>query len=93
MKVECQKVPIAFKIQLVVEALAPEFKQLRDLIDENKTFVPDLLPLLEELNNMLDGWRAPIEGPCGSSEYVTGDALRDKLRKDIEKNSQLGRLR
>jgi hypothetical protein len=68
MKVEFHKVPIAWKLQLTIEALIPEFRQLRDLLEENRTFIPDLIPLLEELNLALTGWRELINGPCGSSE-------------------------
>ena len=92
MNVECRKVPIAFKIVLEMTALAPEFKQLRDLLDENKTFYPDLLPLLEELNMMLDGWSSPITGPCGSEPdkpFVLYDETRDRLVA-LDKNSELG---
>ena len=82
MKATCSKVPIAFKIVLEMTALAPEFKQLRDLLDENKTFYPDLAPLLSELNMMLDGWSAPIEGPFGPGGIRVLDAQQDKPNKD-----------
>ena len=100
MKATCSKVPIAFKIVLEMTALAPEFKQLRDLLDENKTFYPDLAPLLSELNMMLDGWSAPIEGPFGpggirvldaqpDKPFVLYDETRDRLIA-LDKNSELG---
>ena len=102
MKATCSKIPIAWKLQLTIDALIPEFKQLRDLLEENKTFVPDLIPLLEELNIALTGWRELINGPCGSSEpivqnigsepdkpFVLYDETRDRLVA-LDKNSELG---
>lgn len=73
MNVKAEKVPIAWALELTIRALIPEFRQLRDLLEENKTFVPDLIPLLEELNLALTGWSAPIEGPCGykpNEDYI-----------------------
>ena len=91
MKVEFHKVPIAWKLQLTIEALIPEFRQLRDLLDENKTFIPDLIPLLEELNLALSGWSAPITGGCGSDSSKPLIVFDETLNRvvEIDKN-QLG---
>ena len=78
MRITTEKVPIAWALQLTIRALIPEFRQLRDLIEENKTFVPDLVPLLEELNLALTGWSAPIEGPFGPGGVRVLDAQQDK---------------
>ena len=92
MKATCLKVPIAWKLQLTIEALAPEFAQLRNLIEENKTFYPDLIPLLNELMLATTGWSEPITGACGSEPdkpFVLYDETRDRLVA-LDKNSELG---
>ena len=92
MKATCTKVPIAWKLQLTIDALIPEFRQLRDLIDENKTFVPNLIPIMDELTLALTGWLAPITGACGSEPdkpFVLYDETRDRLVA-LDKNSELG---
>ena len=91
MRITTEKVPIAWELQLTIRALHPEWVQLQGVIQDNITFYPDLKPLLKELNLAIDGWSAPIIGPCGYEEAVlTRDALRDKLRESIDKNTQLG---
>ena len=92
MRVTAEKVPIAWELQLTIRALHPEWVQLRDLIEENKTFYPSLVPLLEKLTLALTGWSAPITGPCKSEPdkpFVLYDETRDRLIA-LDKNSELG---
>jgi hypothetical protein len=91
MKVTAEKVPIAWELQLTIRALHPEWVELREVIKDNITFCPALKPLLEELNLAIDGWRAPIEGPCGSDSSKPLIVFDETLNRvvEIDKN-QLG---
>ena len=85
MKIKTEKVPIAFETRITMTALQPEWVQLRDVIQENINFYPDLRPLLDELNIALEGWSAPITGICGSQ----GLSLKDGLIGPIGSTSRI----